>query len=238
MILAALTFGLLWFVPAPYGRHTRRGWGLSLPSRWAWLIMEAPASLLVAAFFLGSGPPWRLTETILILMWEAHYVFRAFIYPWKLSPQSRRVPLAIVSLGFFFNVVNATLHGYDLFVRSGRYAPSWLARPHFMLGLALFVVGMTINRRADRALRELRNRGSDYAVPRGGLFRWVSCPNYLGEIIEWIGWALATLSPAALAFALWVIANLAPRARTHHRWYRERFANYPTERRALLPRLW
>jgi hypothetical protein len=44
----------------------------------------------------------------------------------------------------------------------------------------------------------------------------VSCPNYLGEILEWIGWAIATWSLAGWVFAIWTMANLAPRAFTNH----------------------
>jgi steroid 5-alpha reductase family enzyme len=29
-----------------------------------------------------------------------------------------------------------------------------------------------------------------YRIPRGGLFEWVSCPHYLGEIIIYVGFAL------------------------------------------------
>ena len=71
--------------------------------------------------------------------------------------------------------------------------------------------------------------------PFGGLYRWVSCPNYLGEILEWSGWALATWSWPGLAFAVFTFANLAPRALSTHRWYRETFADYPPERKALVP---
>ena len=70
------------------------------------------------------------------------------------------------------------------------------------------------------------------------MYRWISCPNYFGEIIEWIGWAIATWSLAGLAFALWTAANLVPRAYSHHQWYRESFTDYPPERKALVPRLW
>jgi protein-S-isoprenylcysteine O-methyltransferase Ste14 len=86
-------------------------------------------------------------------------------------------------------------------------------------------------------LRLKKANPDDYSIPRGGLFRWVSCPNYLGEIVEWLGWALLTWSPAGLAFAAWTMANLVPRARAHHRWYRERFSDYPTKRKALVPGL-
>ena len=72
-------------------------------------------------------------------------------------------------------------------------------------------------------------------MPQGRLFRWVSCPNYLGETIEWAGWAIATWSMAGAAFAFWTAANLVPRAVAHHRWYRQKFPDYPNQRRAILP---
>jgi len=77
-----------------------------------------------------------------------------------------------------------------------------------------------------------------YKIPHGGLFERVSCPNYLGEIIEWSGWALATWCLPGLSFAVWTFANLAPRARAHHRWYRAKFPEYPEERKALIPGVW
>lgn len=87
-----------------------------------------------------------------------------------------------------------------------------------------------------RRLLALRRRGTTgYSIPRGGAFRYVSCPNYLGEMLEWGGWALATWSPAGLAFFVYTIANLAPRALGNHRWYREKFEDYPEERKALIP---
>jgi protein-S-isoprenylcysteine O-methyltransferase Ste14 len=102
--------------------------------------------------------------------------------------------------------------------------------------VALFAAGYALNRRSDRTLRTLRAPGeTGYRIPRGGGFRWVSSPNYLGEIVEWLGWALATWSPAGLAFAVYTAANLAPRAVDNHRWYREKFPDYPADRRALVP---
>ena len=71
-----------------------------------------------------------------------------------------------------------------------------------------------------------------------GVFKWISCPNYFGEILEWIGWALATWSLAGLSFAVWAIANLVPRARANHKWYLENFAEYPRSRKALIPKIW
>ena len=100
------------------------------------------------------------------------------------------------------------------------------------------MLGVIINFQSDTILMKLRRPGeTGHKVPAGGLFRWVSCPNYFGELVEWSGFALATWSLAGLAFAVWGAANLIPRALANHRWYRETFADYPSERRALIPGL-
>ena len=96
-----------------------------------------------------------------------------------------------------------------------------------------------INRQSDAMLRNLREPGEEgYKIPQGGLYKWVSCPNYLGEIIQWAGWAVVTWSLPGLAFALWTVANLAPRAYSNHNWYQDHFLEYPPERKALVPKLW
>jgi steroid 5-alpha reductase family enzyme len=156
-----------------------------------------------------------------------------------LRGKNKRMPVAVVGFAFAFNVVNGFINGYYLFFLSGGYPTAWLWDPRFLVGLALFVAGFGINRQADLTLLRLRAPGeSGYKIPYGGLYRWISCPNYLGEIVEWVGWAVATWSLPGLAFAAWTVANLAPRARVHHIWYREHFPDYPPERKALLPGVW
>jgi 3-oxo-5-alpha-steroid 4-dehydrogenase 1 len=239
IVLAALTFVGLFFSVAPYGRHSRAGWGPTLPSRLGWLIMEAPAALLMAVFFLigpYNRPP---TAWVFLLMWEAHYIHRAFIYPWTLRERGRRMAVSVAAMAFFFNLVNGYMNGRYLFGLSGGYPAAWLLGVRFLAGLALFLTGFVINRWADRKLLKLRSDGgAGYSIPQGGLYRWISCPNYFGEIVEWFGWAVATWSPAGLTFALWTAANLAPRAYANHRWYQRTFPAYPARRRALLPGIW
>ena len=98
---------------------------------------------------------------------------------------------------------------------------AWLGDLRFAVGLVIFIAGFVINRSADGTLRHLRQPGETcYRVLQGGLYRWVSCPNYFGEIAVWCGWALATWSLPGLAFALFTAADLAPPARARHRAYR------------------
>jgi 3-oxo-5-alpha-steroid 4-dehydrogenase 1 len=103
----------------------------------------------------------------------------------------------------------------------------------------LFILGFIINRQADFTLHKLRKGGeTGYSIAYNGLYRWISCPNYLGEILIWTGWAVATWSLAGLSFAVWTAANLVPRARAHHRWYLQNFADYPANRKMLVPGIW
>jgi len=236
MLLGFVFFIMLFRVPAPYGRHSRPGWGPTLNVRWGWLVMEAPAPLLFFYAYIA-GQPRGTASLFFLLLWESHYLHRAFLYPFTLSGK-KNMPLSVVGLGLGFNIINTYLQARWLFALAppSAYGPEWLSDPRFLAGGLLFYAGFFLNKRADRILRQLRDgRTEDYAVPDKGLFRLVSCPNYLGEIVEWAGWALAVWSWAGLAFAAWTVFNLLPRALSHHRWYRETFPDYPAGRKALIP---
>ena len=240
VVTAVLTFPLLIVVDAPYGRHVGKSWqGPTINNRLAWLVMEAPAVVVFGVCFLIGPYRDTLVSCVFCVMWESHYIYRAFIYPFRLRSSGKRMPVMVAALGFTFNVLNGYLNGRYLFSFSGGYSSRWLLDPRFLLGALFFIAGMAICRHSDAILRRLRQSGqSGYQIPHGGLFRWVSAPNYLGEIIEWGGWALATWSIPGTAFLVWTLANLVPRARANHRWYQQHFSEYPLERQALLPGIW
>ncbi len=235
--LSAVVFLSLLFIAAPYGRHGRAGWGPKVPGRLGWILMEVPAVLVIASCYLLAARSPGPVEWIFLGMWQVHYLYRALIYPFRLRTGSQRsMPLMVALMGVVFNGGNGYLNGRHLTEFSPGYDLSWLSDPRFLVGIALFVFGLAINHHADHVLLNLRKPGeTGYKIPTGGAYRWVSCPNYLGELVEWSGWALATWSLPGLAFAVWTAANLVPRALKHHRWYREKFADYPRERRAIFP---
>jgi len=234
LVLAAMIFPLLFFVSAPYGRHNRKGWGPQINRTLGWVLMEAPSPLLMALFFVA-GQRLGLVYLAFILLWEVHYVHRAFIFPWRMRGGQKQMPLLIVLFALCFNLGNAYFNGRYLFSFSHEHAASWLWDGRFICGASMFVGGMLVNIHADNVLLRMRRQQDGYHIPRGGLYELVSCPNYLGEVVEWCGWALCTWSLAGLAFALWTVANLVPRAVANHRWYRAKFADYPARRRAIIP---
>jgi len=235
---ALVVFPILFFFPAPYGRFKfKKGW--SIPDAWGWVIMEVPAVVVFGSMFIIGSHKESTTAFVFLVMWMAHYLQRTFIYPFIHRKSQRKMPWQVVFLGFMFNTTNGYLNGGYLFTFSGGYPVNWITDWRFLLGGGLFLIGYVVNRNADKVLRDLRKKDEkEYKIPTSGLYRWISCPNYLGEVVLWLGWAIATQSLAGAAFAAWTIANLAPRAWAHHRWYKEQFDDYPEERKALLPGIW
>jgi protein-S-isoprenylcysteine O-methyltransferase Ste14 len=200
--------------------------------------MEIPAPVFfLLAFFQGDQPP-SAGSILFALGFVGHYAHRALAHPFQMRKSGKRTPCLSAGIAGLVNVLNGTINGLAVgYVHA--YGTEWLADPRFLLGASLFVVGAATNLRSDAILRGLRGPGeTGYRIPSGGLYGFVASPNYLGEIVQWGGWALATWSGAGLAFFALTIANLAPRARSNRQWYRETFPDYPRDRRALIPFVW
>lgn len=249
LLLATFAFcpmillGLL-FLPAAYGRHAQGRsaiWGPGIPTRWSWVIMEMPSSVGFAIIYFYGDKAWDLVPLVLFALWQAHYFQRTFIFPFRIRTKpGQTTPASIPLMSVMTNTVIAFLNASILSWSSIRadYGLDWLSDPRFIVGVVVFAAGWHINRKADAMLSALRKPGeSGYKIPRGWLYERVSCPNYLGEITIWCGWAIATWSWAGLAFVLITAANLIPRALQNHRWYHQKFDDYPTQRKAVIPYL-
>jgi steroid 5-alpha reductase family enzyme len=238
-ILAVLTYIMLSrFIVAPFGRHTRKDFGPMINNTLGWVIMESVSLIVFLYFFISGSGEKSMINWLFAALWSAHYINRSFIYPFRQKNKKRKMPVAIFISAIFFNMMNGFLNGYYLgnFVT---YATDWLYSPQFIIGIILFIGGMIINDKSDAMLLALRKPGeSGYKIPRGFLFEKVSCPNHLGEIIEWTGYAIMTWNIASFSFALWTFANLAPRSEAHHKWYKEHFKDYPKNRKAVIPFLY
>jgi protein-S-isoprenylcysteine O-methyltransferase Ste14 len=222
-------------ITAPYGRHSSGKAGPGVPPRLGWFLMELPALLTFPAWALTAPTPQSPVLWPLLAMWVLHYGNRTLVYPLRLR-SGTPLPVVILLSGVFFNLINGTVLVVGLTRYGGLPDAAWLSHPAMWIGVALFLGGFLLNLHADAVLRRMRRANpAGYSVPRAGAYRWVSSPNYLGEMVEWCGFALATFSLAGVAFAVWTAANLFPRALTHHRWYRAKFPDYPPDRKAVIP---
>lgn len=231
-----ITFLVLLKIPQPYGRHTKSNWGPMINNRLGWLIMELPA-LLVFVFFVRFTTNWlNLTLLTAFALWVLHYFNRAIIFPFRLKTKGKKMPVVIMGSAIFFNLVNGFINGYWLANFTPENKTDFDTNLRIVIGAVVFLAGFIINQYHDTLLINLRKgTNTGYQIPYGGLFRFVSCPNFLGEIITWLGFFIVTQSLPALAFLVWTMANLIPRALDHHKWYRSEFPEYPAKRMAVFP---
>lgn len=248
--VAAVTFPFLFTTNAPYGKFFANGWGPKISGGLGWFLQEIPSPIFlwlgvtrgseVFPEFATGGSSDPAFVRALVAVWFAHYAHRAVVYP--LTRELGDTALITVFSAVAFNVVNGILVGSEL-AHHGK--PPENDRQLRYAAVA-FVLGVFINVYHDSKLRRLRasaasapksERSGRYVMPRGGLFHFVACPHYLGELIEWS--AFAALCPdvrAARAFAFWTFANLYPRAVATARWYRQTFPRrYPARCRAMIP---
>ncbi|XP_010728179.3 3-oxo-5-alpha-steroid 4-dehydrogenase 2b [Larimichthys crocea] len=217
-----------------YGRHMELSLAARMiPARLAWFIQEMPALLVPLLLTLTSHKPSSMGKYLLLGTFCIHYFQRTFIY--SLLTRGKPFPLSVMVSAGLFCTVNGFLQGHYL-LHCVHFDDEWSADYRFKTGLLLFYIGMAINIHSDYILRNLRKPGEVvYKIPKGGLFEYVSGANYLGEIVEWFGYALATWSLPALSFAVFSLCFIGPRAYYHHRFYKEKFNDYPKFRKALIP---
>ncbi|XP_054979400.1 3-oxo-5-alpha-steroid 4-dehydrogenase 1 isoform X1 [Sorex araneus] len=234
-LLGCLVFALLQGRVKTYGRHGSRRGPWVLPARLSWVLQELPS--LLAPLACACSPAGRLhhwPNRLLLAMFVLHYAHRSLVFP-LLIRGGKPVPLEIFLGAALFCAFNGYLQGRYLSTYAV-YPDDWLTDPRFLLGSVLWLVGLLINVHSDHILRSLRKPGdTGYQIPRGGLFEHVSAANFFGELVEWAGYALASWSLQAGAFAFFSFCFLFPRAKQHHRWYLEKFEDYPKSRRILIP---
>lgn len=225
MVLAVIIFVALYFVKAGYGMLINKSWGATISNKWAWMLMEAPVFIVMCIFWVLSPRMWAITPLIFFLLFQTHYLQRSFIFPWLIKGNSK-MPLSVMFMGIFFNVANAYMQGAWIFFLApdDLYTTAWLRSPQFIVGTLLFLYGFVVNLRSDYIIRHLRKDGdTKHYLPQKGLFKYVTCANYYGELIEWAGFAILTWSLSGLVFFIWTFANLVPRAHAIYNKYKVEF---------------
>lgn len=226
-------------IVAPFGKHSSGRWGPTLSPKLAWFLFESP-NLGWSLYGYWNRDPDVFRASIanrwLLALYVVHYINRCILYPMRMSQKSQRVNMVVVSSAFAFCFLNGFLQAMH-YCKYHAYPPLHHRSIPFVVGSVLWCIGFLINLQADAILFKLREMPPHnvYKIPRGGLFEYISCANFFGEIVEWFGYAVASQSLPAWAFFVWVCANLIPRGYAHHQWYMEKFDIYPKERWAVIP---
>ncbi len=236
-LIALFVFVALYFVKAGYGMFRNQSWGPAINNRLAWLLMESPVFIVMFIMWYSSERRFLPVELLFFLFFQLHYFQRSFVFPFLLSGKSK-MPIAIMLMGITFNVLNGYMQGEWIFYLSplNQYQLSWLYSPQFIIGTILFFIGMIINWHSDYIIRHLRKPGdTHHYLPNKGFYKWVTSANYMGEIIEWLGWAILTWSLSGAIFFWWTFANLVPRANAIWHRYKEQFGAEVENKKRIFP---
>ena len=235
---ALVVFVALHFVKAGYGYLYNPKFGFPVPNKVAWVLMEAPVFVAMWILWYLGGMTTELTPMVLFSIIQIHYFQRSFIFPLLLRGNSK-MPVSIMLMGMTFNTLNALMQGgWIFYIAPEGYYADWFSQPWIYVGVVLFFAGMAINWHSDYIIRHLRKEGDTrHYIPKGGMFRYVSSANYFGELLEWTGFAIASLSWAGLVFVWWTFANLAPRSFSLYKRYEKEFGEEFTSlrRKRIIP---
>lgn len=113
-VVALLVFIALYFIKAGYGMFRTASWGVSINNKLAWILMEAPVFFVMFWLWGRSGVGFSIPVYLFLLLFQLHYLQRAFIFPFLLKGKSR-MPVAIMLMGIVFNVLNGMMQAGGLF---------------------------------------------------------------------------------------------------------------------------
>ena len=233
------------YISAPYGKYapkhgSKHYYGPSINATLGWTVMESPSIYitLITYYINNDHEHNTMVHHVLLSMFVFHYIVRSLVYPLLLNSNTKQMPLAVVLSAYCFCAYNGYLQGIYLAKYSTHYNDNYMHDIRFITGTTLFVAGWCINQHSDHILRNLRTNKnqSDYVIPTGGMFNYVSAANYFGEIVEWLGYAISSWSIPAAAFSLFTILQIGGRGISYHKWYQQKFREqYPKDRKAIIP---
>lgn len=252
---------------------------LNLPGRYAWAVAEAvgPLNLIFVMYSLpqrlkglpsstglfGTGLP--IQNEILGLLYVLHYFNRAFLTPIFLAPSMSPIhPSVSIMMAGFQYINSANIGSWLTYSAVGNGNESPLLSLTSVIGMVLFITGLTGNFLAENTLFDLRRGAAKrkaksegraivtydkvYAIPPAqGFYKYVMFPHYSLEWLEWTGyWILGAAwglgwnynRSAALWFLVNEFATMAPRAYDGLAWYNKKFGVRAVGgRKAVLPGL-
>ena len=231
--IAMLVF--ITFKAIPYGKNYTRGTSLlrcEVRDRLAVILanLPGPVIFLYAQLYYPNGDVLSVPS----LVYLAHYAHRVLVYPWFRSRQSKPWPLESVIYFAVTNFIVGITFARAL-IFGGTKHPIWLQL--ILAGACVcFAICAGIH---DYKLCSLRTAGdSGYQIPQGLLFKWVSGPNYLMELLEWTVYLFYLPFGFYMAVTgIWLLVNITGRAEANHDAYTKRLfkSRYPEDRCPYVP---
>lgn len=149
---------------------------------------------------------WSLRLGIYLIQREAGQNYRKTLEP--VYERTNKIPLA-AKFGIWISVslLYTAMFSPSLFsLAGGSASPSAIGMGIQLFGLVTMFSGLVLEAVADKQKADFKAR-----FPKQfcniGLYRWVRCPNYLGEILFWVGnWIMGI--PLYVSLLQWAVSTI------------------------------
>lgn len=209
-------------------------------------VLEYLGPLLIHCFFFYYGNEfiWKgqvarksFVQTVAFVMVAFHYGKRLFesVFVHRFSHSTMPISSLVKNCLHYYLIGGV---GIAYFLYSPHYEKI-LSPGEVRLLSGLFFLCEGLNFYSHLLLMSLRPVGSKVRkIPEGGLFKFVSCPNYLFEALAWGVFAYFTGLPSAWLFAGLSFWQMQAWAQKKQARYLREFSDYPKERKAIIPFVW
>ncbi|CAN8061697.1 unnamed protein product [Agarophyton chilense] len=184
------------------------------------------------------SPEAREVQLAALIAWTFHYAKREFetLFIHRFSHATMPLRNLFKNSSYYWGFAAYVAY----FVNHPLYTPPSVGQ--MVVGMSIFYLMEFGNFGAHWTLRMLRPPGTKVRkIPRGGLFEFVSCPNYTMEIMSWLGFNIMTKTIPGILFMLAGAFQMLVWAQGKHRRYKKEFDGkgnrplYPPNRKILIP---
>jgi len=199
-----------------------------------WLIYIPFGLRLIPVYGDKASIPLNTNQKVAFMLWMTHYTKRLLetIFVHEFGTLTMPVFNLFKNCLYYWSFAAAV--GYNVNIPNAQDLPSW----HLYLGFPWFCVFMLLNFLCHLRLKYMRPKGTnDFVIPHGGLFEYITCPNYFCEIMTWFGFNILTgFTPAGIAFNIVGAAQMVKWATERREKFIKLFGSkWPKKRWVLFP---
>jgi len=163
-----------------------------------WVIYALFALRILPVYGDKASIKLNVCQTVGFFLWMTHYTKRLLetIFVHEFGTLTMPVRNLFKNCLYYWGFAAAV--GYNVNIPNENELASW----HLYLGFPWFCGFMLLNFMCHLRLKYMRRPGcNDFVIPHGGLFEYITCPNYFCEIMTWFGFNILTgFTPAGVAF--------------------------------------
>ncbi|CAH3151198.1 unnamed protein product [Pocillopora meandrina] len=221
--------------PLNYSKFSSHG---EINSQLGWSICYGAPLVLYAILWYLSGMPQTIFQLVSLVTYLGHFLKRIIeaLFIHKYSKNMLLLP--VIEIAMFYCLGAVTQHYWCNIYTHGPLADKLSSNyVALVVGIPVFVIGESLNFYHHHILANLRPAGTltGYVVPHAGLFHYLVCPHYLGELIAWYGMAVAGQHLGVYLAWLVMVCYLSGRSHQTHLWYLKKIENFPKDRRNIFP---